>query len=86
MRGHQEFIHRAGRQIIAVGLASHPTRANTFEEIAEMSKQHGMEMFQKKDETHLKAMNLKTAVSRFQLRDLGGIDEVEEARYQRGYA
>ncbi len=31
--------------------------ANSFEEIAEMSKQHGMEMFQKKDETHLKAMN-----------------------------
>ena len=31
--------------------------ANTFEEIAEMSKQHGMEMFQKKDEAHLKAMN-----------------------------
>ena len=32
-------------------------RANTFEEIAEMSKQHGMEMFQKKDEAHLKAMS-----------------------------
>ena len=32
-------------------------QANTFEEIAEMSKQHGMEMFQKKDEAHLKAMN-----------------------------
>jgi predicted small metal-binding protein len=31
--------------------------ANTFEEIAEMSKQHGMEMFQKNDEAHLKAMN-----------------------------
>lgn len=31
--------------------------ANTFEEIAEMSKQHGMEMFQEKDEAHLKAMN-----------------------------
>jgi len=31
--------------------------ANTFEEIAEMSKQHGMDMFQKKDEPHLKAMN-----------------------------
>lgn len=30
--------------------------ANTFEEIAEMSKAHGMEMFQKKDEAHLKAM------------------------------
>jgi len=32
-------------------------QANTFEEIAEMSKQHGMEMFQKKDEAHLKAMS-----------------------------
>ena len=31
--------------------------ANTFEEIAEMSKKHGMEMFQKGDENHLKAMN-----------------------------
>ena len=31
--------------------------ANSFEEIAEMSKKHGMEMFQKKDEAHLKAMN-----------------------------
>jgi len=31
--------------------------AHSFDEIAEMSKQHGMEMFQKKDEAHLKAMN-----------------------------
>jgi L-rhamnose mutarotase len=30
--------------------------ANTFEEIAELSKQHGMEMFQKQDATHLEAM------------------------------
>jgi predicted small metal-binding protein len=30
--------------------------ANTFDEIAEMSKKHGMEMFQQKDPTHLKAM------------------------------
>jgi len=32
-------------------------KANTFEEMAELSKQHGMEMFQKKDEAHLEAMN-----------------------------
>ena len=32
-------------------------QASTFEEIAEMSKQHGMDMFQKKDEAHLEAMN-----------------------------
>lgn len=30
--------------------------ANTFEEIAEMSKKHGTEMFQQGDEAHLKAM------------------------------
>ena len=31
-------------------------RANSFEEIAELSKQHGMEMYQKQDPAHLKAM------------------------------
>lgn len=30
--------------------------ANTFEEIAEMSKKHGMEMFRKKYMPHLRAM------------------------------
>jgi len=32
-------------------------RAETFEEMAEMSKQHGMEMFKKQDEAHLNAMS-----------------------------
>lgn len=31
-------------------------RANTFEELAELSKKHGMEMFQKQDPAHLEAM------------------------------
>jgi hypothetical protein len=31
--------------------------ANTFEEMAQMSKKHGMEMFQTSDAAHLKAMN-----------------------------
>lgn len=31
--------------------------ANTFEEMAELSKKHGMEMYQKGDEKHVKAMN-----------------------------
>lgn len=31
-------------------------QANTFEEIAELSKQHGMEMFQQQDADHLEAM------------------------------
>ena len=31
--------------------------ANSFEEIAELSKQHCMGMFQKNDAAHLKAMN-----------------------------
>jgi predicted small metal-binding protein len=32
-------------------------RANSFEEMAEISKQHGMDMFKKGDEAHLEAMN-----------------------------
>lgn len=31
--------------------------ANTFDEIAELSKAHGMEMFKKQDKAHLEAMN-----------------------------
>ena len=31
--------------------------ADTFEEIAELSKQHGIEMYQQKDAVHLEAMN-----------------------------
>jgi len=31
--------------------------AETFEEMAEISKQHGMEMFQKQDAAHLESMN-----------------------------
>jgi len=31
--------------------------ADTFEEMAKMSKKHGVEMFQLGDEGHLKAMN-----------------------------
>lgn len=30
---------------------------NTFDDISEMSKKHGMEMFQKNDEPHLQAMH-----------------------------
>ena len=39
------------------GACNKEFHADTFEEIAEMSKKHGMEMFQKNDELHLKAMN-----------------------------
>ncbi len=38
------------------GACSITFSANTFEEIAELSKQHGMEMFQKQDAAHLQAM------------------------------
>jgi len=31
--------------------------AETFEAMAELSKQHGMEMFQQQDAAHLEAMN-----------------------------
>ena len=39
------------------GACENEFQANTFDEMAEMSKQHGMEMFQQGDELHLKAMN-----------------------------
>jgi len=39
------------------GACNKEFRANSFDEIAAMSKQHGVEMFQKKDAAHLKAMN-----------------------------
>ncbi len=32
-------------------------RADSFDDMAALSKQHGMEMFQKGDEAHLNAMN-----------------------------
>ncbi|WP_297764488.1 DUF1059 domain-containing protein [uncultured Muriicola sp.] len=38
------------------GACDQKFQANSFEEIAEMSKKHGMEMFQKGDKAHLKAM------------------------------
>lgn len=31
--------------------------ASTFEDMAELSKMHGMEMYQQGDESHIKAMN-----------------------------
>lgn len=39
------------------GACDEEFQANTFEDMAEISKKHGMEMFQKGDETHLSAMN-----------------------------
>ena len=37
-------------------------RAETFEKMAEMSKNHGMEMFQQGDQDHLKAMEEMTGL------------------------
>jgi len=39
------------------GVCDKEFNANTFDEIAEMSKIHGMEMFKIGDKPHLKAMN-----------------------------
>ena len=38
------------------GACDREFQADSFEEIAEMSQKHGMEMFQKGDEAHLQAM------------------------------
>jgi hypothetical protein len=39
------------------GACNKEFQANTFEEMAELSKKHGMEMYQMGDQDHLKAMN-----------------------------
>ena len=39
------------------GACDQEFHADTFEEIAEMSKAHGLEMFQKGNKAHLAAMN-----------------------------
>jgi hypothetical protein len=39
------------------GTCDREFHADSFDEIAEMSKQHGVEMFQCNDEAHLEAMN-----------------------------
>jgi hypothetical protein len=39
------------------GACNQTFTANTFDEIAALSKKHGMEMFQKGDASHLEAMN-----------------------------
>lgn len=39
------------------GACEHVFQAETFEEMANLSKAHGMEMFQKGDQAHLEAMN-----------------------------
>lgn len=39
------------------GACEQEFRARTFEEMAEMSKKHGMEMFEKGDQAHIDAMN-----------------------------
>jgi len=38
------------------GACDEEFHAETFEEMAELSKNHGMEMFQASDEAHIKAM------------------------------
>ena len=39
------------------GACGQKFNANTFDEMAALSKKHGMEMFQKGDKAHLEAMN-----------------------------
>lgn len=38
------------------GACNHAFQAETFEEIAELSKKHGMEMYQQGDAAHVEAM------------------------------
>ena len=58
------------------GVCDQEFSADTFDEIAEMSKKHGMEMFQQSDEAHLKAMNKMRAL----MSDPGSMGKWFEAR------
>ena len=54
-------------------------QAETFEEMAELSKQHGMAMFQKQDEAHLNAMSKMQEL----MKEPGAMDKwFEEKRQQ----
>ena len=44
------------------GACEQAFHADTFEEMAELSKQHGMEMYQKQDPAHLEAMQKMQAL------------------------
>ena len=53
-------------------------KAETFEEMAELSKNHGMEMFQKGDQPHLGGNGASAQVGFFEcvwLRKIGTLDE-----------
>lgn len=56
------------------GACEHKFEAETFKEIAELSKKHGMKMFQQGDKAHLKAMA--------QMRKLFGTPEALQAWYK----
>jgi hypothetical protein len=45
------------KQLGGPGTCGKEFHAATFEEMAKLSKQHGMEMFQKGDKEHIKVMN-----------------------------
>ena len=51
--------------------------AETFEEIAEMSKQHGTEMFQQKDKAHLEAMNKMKELMQNKRKEFDSLSEDE---------
>jgi len=52
--------------------------ANSFEEIAEMSKEHVKEMFQRKDEAHLNAIKKMQELMKFP----GEMEKWFEARHK----
>lgn len=51
-------------------------RADTFEEMGELSKQHGMDMHQKKDPAHLQAMQKMREL----MQSDGGMEQWYESR------
>ena len=60
------------------GACDEEFQAETFEEMAELSKQHGMAMFQKQDAAHLEAMQ----AMREQMKDPRAMKSWFEARQE----
>lgn len=53
-------------------------RAETFEQMVELSKQHGMQMFQQNDEAHLAAMHKIQQL----MQEPGAMEKWKEGRKQ----
>ncbi|MAZ86255.1 MAG: DUF1059 domain-containing protein [Cellvibrionaceae bacterium] len=64
------------------GACNQKFQASSFDEMAELSKQHGMDMYQQKDSAHLQAMQAMQAMQEMQelMKDPAAMKEWFESR------